>query len=310
MAKRLKVLLTGSNGYLGKYLINQFKNTTFEINKFTRNDINKLLEQYRNDKKDFNLSTNHKFDVIIHAAALPFDECKKDPFKAKIINTLLTEILSEYCIANNCFFIFFSSVQVYGEILDGIYSEDSDLSPVSQYSITKANAEKDLLIKISKGLMRGSILRIGNIIGLPQTNFCKGWDLFSNNIIKNAVFDKKIIIKNNPNIRRNFLPADLLKQLIIKILEDYRHNNRIPKLINVTCGFSKTLFEYSLLVAKSYYEIFDEKIRITYEKKLIQNIPYSIIQNDVLKKYLNSERELNLNDEINEIINFLKNKNI
>ena len=158
--------------------------------------------------------------------------------------------------------------------------------------------------------MQGSILRIGNITGLPQTNFCKGWDLFSNNIIKNAVLEKKIIIKNNPNIRRNFLPADLLKQLLIKILEDYRHKNRIPKLINVTCGLSKTLFEYSLLVAKSYYEIFDEKIRITYEKKLIKNIPYSLIQNDVLKKYLNSNSEFNLMNEINEIINFLKNKKI
>ena len=310
MAERLKVLFTGSNGYLGKYLINQLNDSFLDIYQFTRSDTNNLLKEYLNDKSAFNLNSHHKYDAIIHAAALPFNECKKDPAKAEEINTLLTEILSKYCIVNNCYLIFFSTVQVYGEILDGIYNEDSNISPLSEYSITKAKAEKNILIKISKGLMQGSILRIGNIVGLPQTNSCKGWDLFSNNIIKNAVLAKEIVIQNNPNIRRNFLPANLLKELLIKMLSDNKRNLARPKLINVTNGLSNTLLDYSLLVSKIYSEIFDEKIKINYDKKLIKDIPYSLIQNNILKKYLSSDNEFKLDKEIREIFVFLKNKYI
>ena len=145
MARRLKVLLTGSNGFLGDYFLHHFKSDDFEISKLLRTDVNHLLDLY-NKKKGTHFWDKHpkfkkKYDVIVHSAALSYAECEKDPQKAYLINNIFTEILSNYCIENNCFFIFFSSVQVYGTLLSGNYSEETIISPNTVYSISKAKAE-------------------------------------------------------------------------------------------------------------------------------------------------------------------------
>ena len=311
MAKRLKILLTGSNGYLGKNFLHYFEGKSFEIVKFTRKDIQILLDEYKrnsiSNQNGFTFSIDLNYDIIIHAAALPYKDCEKDPKLAATINILLTDILSEYCIKNNCFFIFFSSVQVYGEILDGIYDENSGINPISNYAISKAKAEKNLLCKFSNNLLRGSILRIGNVIGLPQSMTSKGWELFSNSIIKEAYLEKKITIKNNSSIRRNFLPINLLMQVLEKILNEFSNiEKEIPSMINVTTGKSKTLLEYSEFVTIKYYEVFKENIEINYRKDFKDIKPYSVIENNILKKFLSSSYKFNLDEPIIKIFNYLK----
>lgn len=311
MAKRLKILLTGSNGYLGKNILHYFEGKSFEIVKLTRKDIQSLLEEYKrnsiNNQNLFPLSIDLDFDIIIHSAALSYKDCEKDPELAVTINILLTNILTEYCIKNNCFLVFFSSVQVYGEILDGIYNENSEINPVSNYSISKAKAEENLLNKFSRNLLRGTILRIGNVIGLPQSITSQGWELFSNNIIKEAFLKKQITIKNNSSIRRNFLPINLLMQVLEKILKECSYiEKEIPSMLNVTTGKSKTLLEYAELVTKNYYEVFNENIKV-YHRSDVQDIkPYSVIENDILKQYLSTSYRFNLNEPIIKILNYLK----
>ena len=53
LARRLKILLTGSNGFLGSYFVNSIKNDDFEIYKFLRSDINlsfRFLSRERRNK--------------------------------------------------------------------------------------------------------------------------------------------------------------------------------------------------------------------------------------------------------------------
>ena len=56
MDKRLKILFTGANGYLGEYFINYFRDSEYEINTFTRNHYNMILELHKKNKLDFNNS--------------------------------------------------------------------------------------------------------------------------------------------------------------------------------------------------------------------------------------------------------------
>ncbi len=314
MDKRLKILFTGANGYLGEYFINYFRDSEYEINTFTRDHFNMILESYKKNKLDFNnskLFLNKKFDVVIHAAALPHMDCENDPLKAKNINTLLTEVLANYCRNNSCYFIFFSSVQVYGSILNGIYFEGSDISPDSVYSITKANAEEYLIDNFSKNLLKGCILRIGNIVGLPISINSSGWKLFSNSCIREAYFKKHIVIKNNPNLRRNFLSIDLLMVLLKKILHDYPCSNiNIPQIINVTSGNSKTLFEYSKIVSENYSYLFGKTIDIFKDDSIVSNIPYSLIENKILLSYIAQSEEFSINKPIKKILKFLNGYNI
>ncbi len=313
MDSRLKILLTGSNGYLGQNFLNYFSNSNFDITFILRSEIDDLIRNYEN--KDLFLKTNikfkNKYDVIIHTAALSYSECKKDPQKGKTINTLLTEILTDYSIKHNCYFIFFSSVQVYGSILNGIYNEGTKISPDTEYSISKANAEKYIMNKISRNLLKGSILRIGNVVGLPKSKLSSGWKLFANNAIREAVSKKEIKIKNNRNLRRNFLPIDLLMILLRKILNEINHSNeKIPYVINVTTGESLTLFEYCQLLAEKYNEIFYERPKIFYDNSLSMDIPFSVIDNKILNDFLSDDNYCSLDKSILEAIKLIKNQNL
>ena len=290
MARRLRILLTGSNGFLGDYFVNHFKSDNFEISKLLRSDVNHLLELYQEKKETNPRLTHYKFkkeyDVIIHAASLPYKECEKEPQNAYIINNLLTEILSDYCITKNCYFIFFSSVQVYGTLLKGTYTEETIISPKTIYSISKAKAEKHLLDKIKRSYLKGIILRIGNIVGLPIKDKSKGWELFANSAVKDVSIKQEITIRNNPFLRRNFLSVNLLMNLLRKILND-KSNKKIyiPSILNVTMGKSMSLMEYAQLVSEKYNDVYKKKASIKFDKKLIKTVPYSIIDNEKLKQF-------------------------
>jgi len=312
LARRLKILLTGSNGFLGDYFVNHFKKDNFEISKLLRPDINHILELFLKQKETNSWRKHPKFikkyDVLIHAASLSSTDCEKDPQNAYLINNVLTEILSDYCITNNCYFIFFSSVQVYGTYLKGTYSEETIISPKTIYSISKAKAEKYLLDKIAKNYLQGIILRIGNIVGLPINHNSKGWELFANSIVREVSIKKQITIKNNPNLRRNFLSINLLMNLLRKILNDKSnlrmHNSNI---LNVTMGKSMSLLEYAELVTCKYKKIYKQEVKLKLDEKLIKKVPYSIIENERLRNFLPSYGSFKLENNIIEILRFFKN---
>ena len=312
MAKRLKILLTGSNGFLGDYLANLLISDDFEISKLLRSDVNHLLAIYEKSKEinSWNKYSifKKKYDVIIHTASLSYSECEKDPTKAYLINNLFTEILIDYSMINNSYFIFFSSVQVYGKLLNGNYSEETKISPNTVYSISKAKSEFYLLDKITKNFLQGIVLRIGNVVGKPIKYDSKGWELFANSSIRDISINKKITIKNNPNLRRNFISINLLMNLLRKILKDQSKTKiYIPRVLNVTMGESLSLIEYAQLVAEKYYEVYEKEAKIKFDEKLIQAVPYSIIENKKLEDYFPSFRNFNLEENIKEILEFFKN---
>ena len=72
-------------------------------------------------------------------------------------------------------------------------------------------------------------------------------------------------------------------------------------------GESISLMEYAQLVAEKYYEIYELEAKIEFDEKLIQKVPYSIIENEKLKNYFPSFRNFKLEENIKEILEFFKN---
>ena len=71
MDKRLRILLTGSNGFLGGHLKKFFQENTFQISAFTRSDVDNLIkESYFQDcsiRKHYPKipSLNQEYDFLI-----------------------------------------------------------------------------------------------------------------------------------------------------------------------------------------------------------------------------------------------------
>ena len=288
----LKILVTGSNGYLGTSICKFLKSRNNIIFSLKRKQIDEIINT--EDFKHSNFTNfdsfsilNNKYDFLIHAAAIPYFQCEKEASKAYLINTKFTDFLAAYCQLNNIYFLFLSTVQVYGNNLIGEYNENSTINPDTIYSISKRKAELAIIKRVKNNYLKSNILRIGNIVGKPLDNDSSGWNLFANRIILDSIKTKKIIILNNPNLRRNFISLDLLLNFINIIVNNVRRKNFFePYLINLTSGNSLTLMEFALLVKKYNRSIRNDIVDLEYNKDLLMEVPYSVINNDILKKLM------------------------
>ncbi|MDH4944063.1 NAD-dependent epimerase/dehydratase family protein [Sulfurimonas sp. C5] len=127
----MKILVTGSKGYLGSSFINQYKGVYFFKN-FSL--LNKKLD-------DIDLNG---IDVILHCAALVHQKVEYSYEKYYEINVAYPVKLAELAKQRGVrHFIFISTIAVYGEEAQ-LITENTLCNPVTNYGKSKLEAEKQL----------------------------------------------------------------------------------------------------------------------------------------------------------------------
>ena len=177
-----KVLITGGNGLVATYLINQIvKETDWTIEATVRDNLKRLLdatEHLPDDQQDRiivsrNSYQDQQFDIIIHlAAATDVGESIDNPLKFVEDNIVETAKLLEFARkqTNLQKFIFISSNEVFGPAPHDVnYSEIDPLNPHSPYSGTKAAAEQLCISYYNTYKLPIDIVRTMNIFGERQT---------------------------------------------------------------------------------------------------------------------------------------------
>jgi len=202
-----KLLIIGSEGYVGPSVINEFKDdfeiTCFDSNWFVESKLN-FLSQASNITKIHgdvrsgipDILTNKSFDVVIFLAAVsndPIGHMFATPTHQ--INTDSALNIAKYCKKNGVKqFLYASSCSVYGNG-NGVIPVDelTKVNPLTDYSISKYNAEKGLNKLSSKDFKIGC-LRFATAAG-PSINM--RYDLVVNDFIISALKTGEIIIKSN-----------------------------------------------------------------------------------------------------------------
>ena len=148
----MKILITGANGFLGYYLVEQLLAKKFSVIAtgkgecrlpFTH-DLNFqwLTMDFTDPFSIHDVFENIKPDVVIHSGAMSKpDECEMDQMKAYLVNVEGTVQLLINSEELKSFFVFLSTDFVFdGE--RGMYNEEDMPGPVNYYGRTKLEAEE------------------------------------------------------------------------------------------------------------------------------------------------------------------------
>jgi len=180
----LKFLVTGGAGFIGRHLVAKLLHDEHNITIFdnfsssSKNDISHLLENGVNlvtgDILDYDLllksMANH--DFVIHLAAqTSVSQSIADPKTTIDIIVDGTVNVLKSCVKTNVKnLIFSSSGAVYGNSLDAIISENSQLSPLSSYGASKLVAEYNLQTFSKLFGLNCISLRLFNVYGNGQSS--------------------------------------------------------------------------------------------------------------------------------------------
>ncbi|MCT7468641.1 NAD-dependent epimerase/dehydratase family protein [Aliarcobacter cryaerophilus] len=140
-----KLLITGSNGFIGNYFINKYKGK-YDIKAFSflKDDINSL------DCSDI--------DAVFHLSALVHQMGGASCEEYERVNVSQTLQLAKKAKESGVKqFIFMSTVAVYG-IETGVMNEKSDYTPLTEYGKSKLRAEIELQ-KLDNKNFKVSIIR-------------------------------------------------------------------------------------------------------------------------------------------------------
>jgi dTDP-4-dehydrorhamnose reductase len=148
----MRILLTGANGFIGYYIVEQLLQKDHEVIATGKGDNRLPFDAQKNfiyETMDFtdpfqvnDVFAKHTPDVVIHAGAMGKpDECEQNQWKAYTTNTEGTVTLLVNAEEIKSFFVYISTDFIFdGE--KGMYREDDVAAPVNFYGKTKLEGEE------------------------------------------------------------------------------------------------------------------------------------------------------------------------
>ncbi len=309
----MKILITGSSGFIGSHLVEHFISRRFKVVAFDRYNSNNDLgwldsSKYKNkinfvlgDIRDYD--SVHKSmqgcDVVIHLAALigiPYSYLSPTAYvKTNIEGTLnILEAAKNLKIKQ---IIITSTSEVYGSSSNGKLKEIDELKAQSPYSASKIAADQLSLSFFRSFNLPIKIIRPFNTFGPRQSARA-----VIPTILIQALTTQKIKI-GNINAIRDFLYVSDLCLAYEKIL---KNKKLVGEIINV--GAETEISVKDLI--KKISHLTKLKLKIVIEKKRIRPTKSEVTRlkcdNSKLKKYTDWKVNVNLETGIKYFIEWLK----
>lgn len=160
----MKILVTGANGQVGFELVRSLS-VFGEVVAPLRGELDLADEQAVTDYLD-----EHQPTLIANAAAYTaVDKAESEPQLADRLNHLLPKQLAHYCLNNRAALIHFSSDYVYSGQGDDAHTEDSKVSPLSEYGRSKWAGDRAVIGSACQHI----ILRTSWVYSARGNNFMK-----------------------------------------------------------------------------------------------------------------------------------------
>ena len=231
--KKLKILITGSQGFLAKNLARTLNSKKFYVYGIGRGNWNRSEHKKWGYKKNINdnislkniLKYKIRFDYVIHCAGKVIGLLPEDDFQRNVATTQsVLEYISQKKIKPKL--IFMSTLAVYGNSKKNVLTENTRINPISNYAINKLLAEQLCRFYNTKYNIDIIILRTGSLIG-PGLKRQFIFDAC------NKINKRKNIFFGTGEEIRDWLFIDDMTNLIFKIIKIEFKN---LKIVNVGSG--------------------------------------------------------------------------
>jgi len=235
----MKILLTGSSGFIGRNIQNQIRQNGHELFIFNMRDHGKLIE-------------GPEIDVAIHCASATPDNTADQLaiFKNnEYIIEKLAHLVEKFKIKK---IINLSSVAVYGKSITGTIDESPISNGLDLYGLSKLYTEKYLNNKYLNTDIKILHLRIPGVTGRGAGN------IYLKRILEKISSDTKIEVNDGKLPFNNILDIDDLTKYIVKQLLP-----RNPSAPNTATNLASTLPIPLLEVIKLFYKYLKKPIDYT-----------------------------------------------
>ncbi|MBC8285652.1 MAG: sugar nucleotide-binding protein [Nitrospinae bacterium] len=163
----MKTAIIGAEGFLGQPLLQAYRKSYPDCIGTTRHQGSKDLSFYDLSSPSIIQlqlkKTGHEAAIIV-AALTKIENCEYDKNQAKKINVDGTFSLIQQLWDADILPIFFSSDHVFGKKSKQVFTEEDELSPVTEYGKSKANIETALKNSGRPHL----IIRLGKVLGVEK----------------------------------------------------------------------------------------------------------------------------------------------
>jgi UDP-glucose 4-epimerase len=212
--EKVRILITGGLGYLGSRLAYHLLHHGHDVFVGTRKKLKCFKEPLfaavpvqMDWNNTYSLESSAKgMDTVIHAAGMDAQACSANPVKALEVNGLNTAMMVEAAIANKVQrFIYLSTAHVYRSPMIGDIDESTPSTNLHPYATSKLAGEKPILYATQMGKIQGVVLRLSNGSGHPVFPDTKCWHLILNDLCRQSVEKRELILHSENSIERNFI---------------------------------------------------------------------------------------------------------
>lgn len=248
------VLVIGANGYVGANLVQHLSlNETIQVLSGVRSKSGihanggnvRLVDLSSCDSLDALLSG---VDVVVNCSGVSAAECKLNLGSAVSTNVLGTSRLFEAAIkAKVESFVQLSTIHVYGDVVRGVVDEVAHPAPTTPYGAIHY-ATETILRNASHPDVELVVLRLANAFGGQLGERPGTLGLVVNDLCRQAVMHREIVVKSSGNQFRDFIPMENVVRALefFCVRKGLEANN---ELFNLSMGNSVRVRELAARVA-------------------------------------------------------------
>jgi UDP-glucose 4-epimerase len=307
----MHIFITGIAGFLGSNLAEYYLKKNYKVSGCD-NLVGGSLDNINQNKINFFKANCEDFemmkkitkdvDILCHAAAYAHEGLSSfSPVLISSNNVTGSVSVFTAAIVNKVKrIVYCSSMARYGNIKIP-FKEEDELKPVDPYGVSKVAAENILKILSKTHNIEYNIAVPHNIIGPKQ----KYDDPFRNvvSIMINLMLQKKSpIIYGDGNQKRTFSDIDDCIYCLDKLLTD-------PQIVSQTVNIGP---DEEYVSINQLYHLLSNKLKFNLEPKYLKDRPNEVKEAtcsaDKVRKILGYKTSVSLDESLNKIINYIKEK--